>query len=1052
MEIRVLGPIEAIGKQGPLRLAAPMQRRLLAALVVGAGKTCSRDALIDALWGETPAASAQKLLQVYVSRLRKTLPAPARIRTHGGGYALELDHESLDAGRFERLLAEGREALDEGNPRLAMSLLERALDLWRGSAYADVAYEDFARAEAERLEELRQVATEERFEAGLALGRHEELLAELTSLASAHPLRERLQAQAMVALYRCGRQSDALELYTSIRARLRDDLGLEPGAVLRALQRRILQQDPSLLVPALGDESLALLPAPSNALLGRDGELNELQELLARNDVRLLVLSGAGGAGKTRLALEVARQAASSFANGAAFVSLAPLRDPELMVGEISRALGIRDATGKEPVETLAAALRPRELLLVLDNAEHLRVATPLFVDLIGSAPRLKLLVTSRVVLHLSGEHVFPVQPLDEDAATALFVERANDASPHFTPAEADEEAIHLICERLDGLPLAIELAASRIRVLTPAELLARLDPRLPLLTGGPRDVPARQQTLQATLDWTVDLLDDEELHDLTHLAVFSGGCSLEAAEAVVGTTVERLASLLDHSLLQQAATPSGSRYSMLETIREYALERLEALGAGEAARRAHAVYYVALAEQLEPDLERTESAALDQVESELDNFRAAFSWADAADGGLALRLAAALRRYWYASNQLAEGRRLLAAALEEPHPASHELAAVAAELGGIQATLGELEPAAERVDQAVEIAEALDLPDVLSDALNSRSLVLLKTGREHDALPTLERALRIARDRHLGRQLLRSLYNLSFCLGVWDREVETMPLNLEGLELARERGDQFQEQSFIFNLVWTQMELGDWDAALRQAAIHGEGEPLPWLRGPLPWLLVQRGELADARRILETLAPLAVREGVQSRSLEAWARAVVLRAEGRAREALEAAEEVLARRPPLGSRHSYMKLAFVEAVEAAFALDDFDRVAGLLREWEEHAAELRTPFVEAHELRFAARLAARRGEPETVEPSLVRSTTIFRELSQPFYLAVTLLENGEWLAAQGRDGDAEPLLYKAREIFERLKASPWLERVSQACSFSDSQLMRPRQGSYDET
>jgi predicted ATPase len=409
--------------------------------------------------------------------------------------------------------------------------------------------------------------------------------------------------------------------------------------------------------------------------------------------VRLLVLSGAGGAGKTRLALEVARQAASSFANGATFVSLAPLRDPELMVGEISRALGIRDAAGKEPLETLVAALRPRELLLVLDNAEHLRPATPLFVDLIGGAPRLKLLVTSRVVLHLSGEHVYPVQPLDEDAATALFVERARDASPHFTPAEADEETIHLICERLDGLPLAIELAASRIRVLTPAELLARLDPRLPLLTGGPRDVPARQQTLQATLDWTVDVLDDEELRDLTHLAVFSGGCTLEVAESVGGTTVERLASLLDHSLLQQVATATGSRYSMLETIREHALERLETLGAGEAARRAHAVYYVALAEQLEPDLERAESTALGQVESELDNSRAAFSWAPAADGGLALRLAAALRRYWYASNQLAEGRRWLAAALDWPHPASRELAAVVAELGGIHATLGELEP-----------------------------------------------------------------------------------------------------------------------------------------------------------------------------------------------------------------------------------------------------------------------------------------------------------------------------------------------------------------------
>jgi predicted ATPase/DNA-binding SARP family transcriptional activator len=1053
MEIRVLGPIEAMDEVGLVRLAAPMQRRLLAALVVGAGETCSRDALIDALWGESPPASAPKLLQVYVSQLRKVLPAPARIRTHGGGYALELGDRSIDAERFERLLDEGREALGEGNPALAMSLLTKALDLWRGPAYADVAYEDFARAEAERLEELRRVAIEERNEAGLALGRHEELLAELTSSARAHPLRERLQGQAMVALYRCGRQSDALDVYADVRTRLLDELGLEPAPELRELQRRILRQDPSLVVPPRGDEPLALLPIAPNALLGRDRELNELRELLLRDDVRLLVLSGAGGAGKTRLALELARQSASSFANGVAFVSLAPLRDPKLVAGEISRALGVREAAGTEPLGTLVAALRPRELLLVLDNAEHLRAATPLFVDLIAGAPRLTLLVTSRVVLHLSGEHIYPVQPLGEDAATALFSERARDANPHFTPDEADEEAIRLICERLDGLPLAIELAASRIRALTPAELLARLDPRLPLLTGGPRDLPARQQTLRATLDWTVDLLDEDELHDLLHLAVFRGGCALEAAEAVGGTTVERLSSLIDHSLLRQESTATGSRYSMLETIREYALERLETLAVGEAVRRSHADFYVALAKQLEPDLDRALTAALDRIETELDNFRAAFAWAQAADGELALRLAASLNTFWFLSNQLAEGRLWLAGALERPHSASHELAAVAAELGLIHASLGELGPAGERIDQAVEIAEALDLPDVLSDALNTRSVLFHRSGRDDDALPVLERALAIARENNLGRPLLRALYNFSAEISTWDREVEARRNDLEGLELARARGDQSFEESFIFNLVWGDVLLGDWDAALRVAAeSHSLDGPDLHVLTPLPWLLVQRGELGEARRTLETLAPLAAREGMQSRSLEAIAQAVVRRAEGLAREALAAAEEVLARRAGLGGRHGWVKLAFVEAVEAAFALDDLDRVAELLHEWELRSSELHTPFVEAHEQRFAARLAARRGEADAVEPFFLRATDIFRELSRPFDVAVALLEHGEWLAGQGRRNDAEPLLDEAQEIFERLRAAPWLERVSQTRRLEDAQLMRPRQGSYDET
>jgi predicted ATPase len=703
-------------------------------------------------------------------------------------------------------------------------------------------------------------------------------------------------------------------------------------------------------------------------------------------------------------------------------------------------------AAGADPLATLVAALRARELLLVLDNAEHLRAATPLFVELIAGAPRLTLLVTSRVVLHLSGEHVYPIEPLDEDAATALFSERAHDASPHFSPGDAEEEAIRLICDRLDGLPLAIELAASRIRALTPGELLARLDPRLPLLTGGPRDLPARQQTLRATLDWTVDLLDEDELHDLMQLAVFAGGCTLEAAEALAGTTVERLSALIDHNLLKQDSTATGSRYSTLETIREYALELLEKAQGVEGARAAHAAYYVALAEQLEPDLERGQEAALDRIETELDNFRAAFAWVQAKHPELTLRLVASLRTFWFWSTRLAEGRLWLAGALERTRPPSHELAAVAAELGRIHRLLGELELASERIDQAVGMADALDLPDVLCNALNTRSGLLHRFGQDGDAVPVLERALAIARKNNLGGPILRTLYNLSFELGVWDREVEARAVNLEGLEIARAGGFESYETDFIMNLAAIDVILGDWDAALRAAAdmrsLHGRD--LGFL-APFPWLFVQRGELGEARRVLERLAPLAARDGIQPRSLEAVARAAVRRAEGRTEEALAAADEVLARRAVLGGRHGWVKLAFVEAVEAAFALDDLDRVAYLLEEWERGSSELRTPYVEAHEQRFAARLAARRGEPDGIEPSFLRASAIFRELSMPFYMAVTLLEHGEWLAGSGRGVDAEPLLDEAQEIFGGLRAVPWLERVSQARRLSDEREIRRR-------
>lgn len=688
MEVRVLGPVEIVGEDGPVPLGAPKQRRLFAALVIHAGEARSADLLIEAVWGPSPPPSAGKLLQMYISQLRKALPAPARIRTHGSGYALELEDELLDAARFERLLSEGRAASRAGNPALAASLLRRALGLWRGEAYSDFAYEEFARGEADRLEEQRLEAVEERIDAELALGRHVEVLPELRSLATGHPARERLQAQAMLALYRGGRQSEALDFYNDARARLLDELGLEPSAELRQLQRRILEQDPELAAAAAADAEPSTLPSPPNRLLGRRRELIELRELLRRDQVRLLVLTGAGGSGKTRLALEVAHEAAPSFANGVALADLAPVRDPALVVATIARALGITDDSNKAPLETLAAALRGRELLLVVDNAEHVRAAAPSFVELLARAPRLTLLVTSRVVLHLSGEHVYPVEPLAAEPAVALFLERACDAEPRFRPDAADESAIRRICERLDGLPLAIELAASRVRTLSPAELLHGLDPRLPLLTGGPRDLPARQQTLRATLQWSSDLLDAEEQRDLAGLAVFAGGCTLEAAEAVCGTTPERLSSLLDANLLLRIATGNRSRYSMLETIREYAAERLAARTDADALRRRHAEYFLELAQSANLSTESRGEQRHRLVVADQANLRAAIDWAAAVDDvGLALQLAVALENFW-TTNDPFEGMRRFETLLTAAGDAALPLRARALRAFGSSATM----------------------------------------------------------------------------------------------------------------------------------------------------------------------------------------------------------------------------------------------------------------------------------------------------------------------------------------------------------------------------
>ena len=666
-EIRVLGPVEVVGGDGPVALSAK-QRRVLAALVLAGGRARGVDELVELVWGERRPASAAKLVQVYVSQLRKALPAPVRIVTRAGAYALELPRELLDAERFERLVAESRSVRAAGNPALAVSLGDQALRLWRGRAFGDLAYEEVAEAESARLEELRLVAFEERIEAQLALGRHDEVLGEIVALATDNPLRERLHEQAMLALYRCGRQSDSLEHYVEVRRRLRDELGLEPGPALRDLQQRILRQDAALAQTDLVGAERGVLPAPVSSLVGRETELEELGNLLAHRAARLIVLTGAGGSGKTRLALESARRAAASFANGAVLVELAPLRDPALVAPTIAAALRLGDAHSAEAV---AEALASRELLLLLDNAEHLRDAAALYVELLERAPRLTLLVTSRAVLHVSGERVFPVAPLAEDAAAELFEQRAQALDPSFVRTAENEPDVREICRRIDCLPLAVELAASWTRILTPSALRERLERRLGVLTGGPRDLPARQQTLRATVEWSYGLLEPDAQRAFAALAVFRGGWTIADAEAVCGAELAAVASLVDHNLVApRGHSVRGEELVMLETIREVADEQLRADSElALTVRRRHAEWIAGLAESshltstkalrreiLEPDW--------DGVLAVRDDLRAALDWAFASDPVLAAEIVVSLEQLWV-THAVGEGRTRAEALLE---------------------------------------------------------------------------------------------------------------------------------------------------------------------------------------------------------------------------------------------------------------------------------------------------------------------------------------------------------------------------------------------------
>jgi predicted ATPase/DNA-binding SARP family transcriptional activator len=661
--LRVLGPLELVGDRGPITLRAAKVRTLLAVLAVRRPTVCGIDALIDALWGESPPSSAQKLIQVYVSQLRRALPPGLEIRTEPAGYALAADPATVDAGEFERLVAEGHGALRGGNAALGASLLRRGLGLWRGPAYADVRYEEFAREEIERLETLRRLALADRIDADIALGRHADVLGELRALVAGDATDERIAASAMLAAYRAEGTAAALKVFDDVRAGYRSDLDEEPPVHLAELRDRIARQDPSLQVPAASN-GLPALPVPPNALIGRERELADLEALLRDRSARLISLTGAGGSGKSRIALELARTIAPEFANGAVLVELASLRDPDLVLSTIAHAIGADP--GADPGAALEDELRDRELLLILDNLEHLRAAAPAIVHLVASAPRLVVVVTSRVVLHVSGEHVYPIGPLGEAEAIALFEQRAHALDPSFGLDAETTSLAGSICRRLDSLPLPIELAAARIRGLGLRRLDTRLASRLSVLSGGPRDLPARQQTLREMLDWSVNLLDPAERDVLAGLAVFPAGCSIEAAVRIAGADDELVGSLVDHHLVQTLDVRGERRYRLLETVREYAYELL---GDRRPAAERDLVQWIrdiVDVADIDHRVASTQAAWLGQLDAELDNLREALHVVAAdPDPWNELGIAAAVWRFWWIRGHLAEGRAILDGILE---------------------------------------------------------------------------------------------------------------------------------------------------------------------------------------------------------------------------------------------------------------------------------------------------------------------------------------------------------------------------------------------------
>jgi predicted ATPase/DNA-binding SARP family transcriptional activator len=779
VEFCLLGPLEVRDRGLSLPLGGVRQRALLALLLLRANEVVSRDRLIDELWGEESPPTAGHRLEVLVSRLRKTVRLGEMLVTRAGGYGLEVDPENVDARRFEALLDRGRVANRAGRPGRAAGLLAEGLGLWRGEALGDLAYLPFARAEAERLEELRLAAIEERIEARLALGEHDELIGELDTLLAEEPTRERIAGQLMVALYRCERQADALVVYRRTRTALVEELGLEPGPALRELERSILQQNVRLGLPPLSAAAPpARLPVPTTPFIGRARELAELTALLRKDDVRLLTLTGAGGSGKTRLALRIAQTIARDYRDGTWFVTFVDVTDPKLIAPTLCQALEITEAADEAPAARVERWLMEREVLLVLDNLEQLAEGSAVLAEALSACPGLTLLVTSREPLHLASEQQYEVPMLEPADAVALFDSRTQAVVPGLIvhPKLADA-----ICARLDRLPLAIELAAARTKVISLSELYARLDKSLPLLTGGPRDAPQRQQTLTATIDWSYHLLNPDEQRLFRRLSVFAGGFDLEAAKEVCDADLDGLQSLIDKSLLH---TTQGGRFSMLETTHEYARGRLNAAGEVTRLRRDHAEWFHRLATRPEDHFRTPEQAAwLAGLYADTDNFRAALAWLFEWDVARGLELATALYRPWLMHGHVEELISWFERAPAEPHGVDKRTRA------GALAAFGEALGCNNQYDRGRQVLEESlilfrAIGDRLGEAfvLNGLGLVCWAQGSLAQAIAHSEAAHAIYRENGNRHGAARSLH----LMGAYLRDARDFARGEAALEEAR--------------------------------------------------------------------------------------------------------------------------------------------------------------------------------------------------------------------------------------------------------------------------
>ncbi|BBX33219.1 putative ATPase [Mycolicibacterium mageritense DSM 44476 = CIP 104973] len=676
VEFRILGEVEVLVDGRGLDVGHARQRCVLVSLLVDVNRPVSPDQLTDRVWADEPPHKARNALAAYISRLRQLIAGNdgVRIVRGPGGYMLQADAQTVDLYLFRDRVSRARMVSVSAD---AAGLFDAALQLWRGEPFPSLdtpwANEVRASLEAERFS-----AVLDRNDAALDAGRHGELLNDLAATGQLYPLDERVAGQLMLAQYRCGRQAAALETYRAMRERLVQELGVDPSPALQAVHQQILAGDPqrpAARVPAFPVTQLAVaklaeapavitvaesaIPRRPTRLIGREEAVQRVLD--AFGDGPVVTLTGVGGVGKTRLALEVAAKYNVSDADGAWVCELAPLSDGSAIGRTVAAALRVQASFGQTFDQAVVEHLRPLELLLVVDNCEHVLDEAAALIDRIAAeCPGVKVLATSREPLGLDGERIVPVPPLAEHHAAELFAERARASRPDFDPGREPVGAVAEICRRLDGVPLAIELAAARMRAMSSLDVARRLD-RLRLLSGGKRGAHPRQQSVTATIDWSYRLLSESEQRLFVRLSAFAGGFDLEAVHRVCaddGTTdddtFDILLSLVDKSMVVVRTGPAGTRYDLLETLRAYGRERLQDSGLVDAVASRHARYFIELIERASVGLRGPDEAAWVQrilpkagttyAAPDYDNLRTAFEWAMARqDVDLALRLATSL-------------------------------------------------------------------------------------------------------------------------------------------------------------------------------------------------------------------------------------------------------------------------------------------------------------------------------------------------------------------------------------------------------------------------